>query len=611
MRCKVCGAYNEDYLEFCENCAAPLEPEAATNGPTGFSSAGGGDQDKPAAWGFVRSPNWPKPDFDANTVSEQDIPEGYLNRFEPRPAGAAQESVEPTEDKSVTRVQNEPLEETPVPRFNAADPSHIRRNTPVCGPVLDSEPDVESALPAVRKELKKPQRAESFSDYGYAGKRKSRKFRGSKNPVVFYAAAGVLVLLIVVFAIALLTKGSGPIFGGLFSKSSITKQATITPDTSDPTNKQYLITVYAKTGSRLRFTAGSLVREGDDLIVTDGKKSMIVNEDVFMPTEPVDSASLNIYPDIVVIGKDGTEEKVEFLEPIVIEVPSIGLTITSPASPFEAVSPDVTVTGTVDDNTASVFIGDNQFTVDETGGFSGTYSLNAEGQSTITVEARKNGYQIARQTITANYTASTATTGGGSTGGTAQPVSAVTGTPTFDFADDQSRRTTEATLTVKGTAQSGTALSVTGVELSNPVTVNSDGTFSFTVKMDEVGLYTATVSSSLNGSTGTRTIYLERNHADKDAYIEGAHMLDYQYLVDAPNHKQAYELVGKVAEVIQTSPFVIAKITTTDGDVLFYYYSGIASVDANDGKTYEIYGDPNGKDANGTPILYAWYIYKR
>lgn len=607
MRCKVCGAYNEDYLEFCENCAAPLEPEAATNGPAGFSSASGGDQGEPAAWGFVRSPNWPKPDFDANTVSEQDIPEAYLNRFEPRPADAVQEEAALIEDKPVVRIISEPFEETPVPRFNATDPSPIRRSAPVCGPV--SEPESEPALPAVRKEVKKPQRAESFSDYGYAGKRKPRKFRGSKNPVVFYAAAGVLVLLIVVFAIALLTKGSGPIFGGLFSKSSITKQATITPDTSDPSNKQYLITVYAKTGSRLRFTAGSLVREGDDLIVTEGKKSMIVNEDVFMPTEPVDSASLNIYPDIVVIGKDGTEEKVEFLEPIVIEVPSIGLTITSPASPYETTSPDVTVSGTVDDNTASVFVGDNQFTVDETGGFSGTYSLNAEGANTIIVEARKNGYQIARQTITANYTASTA--GSSGNGNTAQPVSAVTGTPTFDFADDQSRRTTEASLTVKGTAQSGTALSVTGVELSNPVTVNSDGTFSFTVKMDKVGLYTATVSSNLNGSVGTRTIYLERSHADKNAYIEGVHAFDYKYVTDAPFHEKAYELVGKVAEVIQTSPFVIAKINTPDGDVLFYYYSGIASVEVGDGKTYEIYGDPYGKDANGTPILYAWYIYKR
>ncbi len=608
MRCKVCGAYNEDYLEFCENCAAPLEPDAATNGPTGFSSAGGGDQGEPSAWGFVRSPNWPKPDFDANTVSEQDIPEAYLNRFEPRLAGAAQEDAEPAVDKPVTRVQSEPVTETPVPRFNASEPSPIRRAAPVCGPAAESEPEGEPALPAVRKEPKKPQRADSFKDYGYAGKRKSRKFHGSKNPVVFYAAAGVLVLLIVVFAIALLTKGSGPIFGGLFSKSNITKQATIAPDTSDPSNNRYLITVYAKTGSRLRFTAGSLVKDGDDLIVTDGKKSMIVDQEIFIPAEPVDGATLEIYPDIVVVGKDGTEEKVEFTEPIVITVPSIGLTLTSPASPLETTTPDITVSGTVDDNTASVFVGDNQFTVDETGGFSGTYTLSAEGPGTITVEARKNGYQIARQTINVNYTAP-ATTGGN--GGATQPVSAVTGTPSFDFADDQSRRTTEATLTVKGTAQSGAALSVTGVDLSNPVTVNSDGTFSFTAKMDEVGLYTATVSSNLNGSVGTRTIYLERSHADRNAYIEGAHALDYQYLVDAPNHKQAYELVGKVAEVIQTSPFVIAKVTTTDGDVLFYYYSGIASVEVGDGKTYEVYGDPNGKDANGIPILYAWYIYKR
>lgn len=611
MRCKVCGAYNEDYLEFCENCAAPLELDAAISAPNGFSSGAEGVEGEPAAWGFVRSPSWPKPDFDANTVSEQDVPTAYLNRFEPRRAGSAQPAQAETPVSYVHVVEEAPP--APVSRFHASEPSPALRGAPVCGPAAEEEAASEPMLPVRHKAESKPRRADSFEgrSYGSGRRRKSR----SKSPLMFYVAAGVLVLLIVVFGIALLTKGSGPIFGGLFSKSSITKQATIAEDTSDPAHKQYLITVYAKNGSEIRFTAGSLVVDSSNnpkMRVTEGKTSMIVGEDIFIPAEPVDSPTIDIYPDIMVVGKDGTEEKVTFEKPITIALPSIGLTLTSPVSPLETQTSNVSVSGTVDDNTASVFVGDTQLTVDETGSFSGTYVLTNEGASTIVVEARKNGYQIARATIDVNFTAPEAGgTNTDGTGGSTQVLPSTTGTPSFDFADSQSRRTTDATITVSGTAQSGTQLSVSGVD-ATAVTVNADGTFSFSVKMDAVGLYTATVTSSLNGTTGARTIYLERNHADKDAYIQGAHVLDYQYLMDSPHHKQAYKLVGKVTEILQTSPFVIAKVNTSAGDVLFYYYSGIAKVELNDGKTYEVYGDPNGKDSTlNAPILYAWYILKR
>lgn len=622
MRCKVCGAYNEDYLEFCENCAAPLEPDAAAGGPAGLSSAGE-RQAEPSAWGFVRSPSWPKPDFDANTVSAEDVPEAYLNRFEPRPASAA-EPPKPDAFKQDAPKQDEPAQPAPVaapasaPRFNASDPSPLRRGAPVCGPADEQAEEAEPVAPVRRRAEPKPPKAESFPDYGYANSRK-RKSR-IRKPLVYGVIAGVLVIVIVVLGISLLVRGfgggsgggaknSGAFLGGIFSKSNITRQATITEDSTDPSNKQYYITVYAKNGSRLRFTSGSLVVDDDSMIITEGKKTMIVSEDIFIPAEPVDGATVEVYPDIVVIGKDGTtEEKVEFETPIVINLPNIGLTLTSPVSPLETASPDVAVSGTVTDNTASVFVGDKLLTVDETGSFTGTYTVGAEGKSSIVVEARKNGYQIARQTVDVTYTPN-ATTGG--TGGeTAQNLPASSGTPSFDFAGDQSRRTTDTTLTVKGTVQSGAALSVSGVELSGQVTVNTDGTFSFTVKMPEVSLYVATVTSNLNGTSGTRTIYLERS-PDKETYIKGAYILDYQYLMDSPRHKQAYEVVGKVTEIIQSSPFVIAKLQTSSGDVLFYYYSGIATVEANDSKTYKVYGDPNGKDSElNIPIIYAWYILK-
>ena len=106
MKCKVCGAYNEDYLEYCEKCAAPLtadtesektveiqQPENEQNKGQDYQSYVASTGETPPAWGFVKAPNWPKPDFDANTVSEEDIPQGYGVRFNPRPANAPVQKV--------------------------------------------------------------------------------------------------------------------------------------------------------------------------------------------------------------------------------------------------------------------------------------------------------------------------------------------------------------------------------------------------------------------------------------------------------------------------------------------------------------------------------------
>ena len=95
MKCKVCGAYNEDYLEYCENCAAPLtpdEPEPIPAEDSYVASTG----ETPPAWGFVRAPQWPKPEFDANTVSEEDIPANYSSRFNPRPAQQQAQAQQPS-----------------------------------------------------------------------------------------------------------------------------------------------------------------------------------------------------------------------------------------------------------------------------------------------------------------------------------------------------------------------------------------------------------------------------------------------------------------------------------------------------------------------------------
>ena len=84
MICKVCGTNNEDYLEYCKKCSAPLHgSDNADNGPEAPAS--------PRS--FVRSPVWAKPEFNANTISENDIPADFLN-------GKAEETVQPAQPLS-------------------------------------------------------------------------------------------------------------------------------------------------------------------------------------------------------------------------------------------------------------------------------------------------------------------------------------------------------------------------------------------------------------------------------------------------------------------------------------------------------------------------------
>ena len=68
MICKVCGTNNEDYLEYCKKCSAPLHgSDNADNGPEAPASSRS----------FVRAPVWAKPEFNANTISENDIPADF------------------------------------------------------------------------------------------------------------------------------------------------------------------------------------------------------------------------------------------------------------------------------------------------------------------------------------------------------------------------------------------------------------------------------------------------------------------------------------------------------------------------------------------------------
>ena len=80
MKCKVCGTVNEDYLEYCENCAALLPvdevEEVAEEAAVEVIEERTAEEiyESRKGWTFVAAPFWRKVEFDANTVTEDDIP---------------------------------------------------------------------------------------------------------------------------------------------------------------------------------------------------------------------------------------------------------------------------------------------------------------------------------------------------------------------------------------------------------------------------------------------------------------------------------------------------------------------------------------------------------
>ncbi len=428
MKCKVCGAYNEDYLEYCKNCAEPLTPDAKD---TSSEKAAADKSSAPNAWSFVNSPTWSKPDFSANSVSEDDVPEEYLtNEAEPGFSGELASASNPASvpprpgAAKLNSVRTYANAVIPCPKCGSplADG---QRFCNTCGAKLAFAPAAASASYAQEQPAQTPSPAAAIryadpideSMFSYHSdqdedapsppRRSSGKSRGhsrkrKNNSPLFWIVAGVLIVAIVVLGSVLIAKNVD--FGSLFSKSPITKDVVVEPTTTSTGEAAYNITVFAKKNSTVHFEGGSIVKESP---VTGKSITLCIPEQVWIPSEPVDGATVEIYPDVTVIAKDGTEYPVVFYEPIIITVPTLTLTVTSPNTPsFTADSLEVPMSGVIDDTTASVYVNDVQLTVDETGKFESTYTLPSAGTNTVNVEARKNGYAIARQTFDITYTAS-------------------------------------------------------------------------------------------------------------------------------------------------------------------------------------------------------------
>lgn len=414
-----------------------------------------------------------------------------------------------------------------------------------------------------------------------------------------FIVAGISVVAILAVVFLAVTIGNNfdgnwnRFFSYTFGSYPLRKPATIETALLDDEPAR-IITVYAKKGHSIRFM-DKVYEVTGDLI------QFRVSDQLWMPNEPVDSATIEVTPELYVIAPDGTETPVEFANSIVITLPTLELNIKTPSvTEIPSASGFVDFVGSVTDLAASVFINDIQVQVDESGNFSARYSDLAAGVNTLNVEARKNGYQIARKTFTVTN---------GAAGSTPAP-----GTLALAFDQGENRfRTTTDSITVSGNMEKDAVIAVSGVTLAGEVTQDPvAGTFSFTVHAPEVKVYSVNVTATKNGVAYTKTIYLERAPEDKDAYMDATVALDYNALKNNPSSDSKYVVKAAIKEISQTDPYFKLLITTENGDLIVCYYNNLFTANEfSENAEFKFYGDPHGTDSEtGLPMIHAWYVKK-
>ena len=663
MICKKCGAVNEDYLEYCKVCAEELEKPAERPEPKRTDSNG--------RWSFVDAPSWPKPELNADSVSEDEVtayvPRRSADRMSgysgsdatagaysrapeaaPRQAAQRRNSVSRTYDCSENgRMRGEEAdtygeEAERRPRYDRYEAERAPRaartyaqqgNASRYAPVEEDDDIYRRPSEDAQHSFEKPKQIKYADpiddDYFYDGdddddngfeRRRSRS--GGHGALIKAVIIGVVAVAVIVGIVLLITSGA---LAGVFGSKE--KLPTIETTTLDNGDRAYLLTVYAKNGSTVRFECGSLKQ--DETVKSGNELPLRIPEAIWMPTEPVDGTVAQVVPSITVIDKNGVETRLEkfitrdasivkAIAPetsdadikkgveityVPIAVPSLTLMVENPSTDtFETDQNVIAVTGRIDNNTAAVFVNDVQVPVDDTGAFKYDLQLTQAGETTVTIEARKAGYQIARRSITVLCTAS------GQGGATKPDPTIQTGNITITTTQ---LRTKTDTITVNGTTLPNSTVEVVGGDLTGPATVAADGSFSFTVKLPEVGFKDLTVNATCNGAVSSTTVHVERCPADYKEFIENSQGLDYDRCVSSPNHKQDYSVKCTVSEIINAEPYVIAKVTFASGrEAYFIYYNsyeGAAEIEV--GKTYRICCIPNGlyQDTQ-KPYLYVWFV---
>lgn len=663
MKCERCGFDNPDYLEYCQNCSAPLasKPEGK-QGPS---------------WGFVKAPTWADPDFSADTVSEDDVPADFVSEAEAlrrareearlarEEARRAQEEAEAARAaveaeraklaaqaaaiKAAAEAERKAEEEKAQ---KAAEAAKAREAEEAERRAAARKAEQQRLLDERRKAEEEAARARdakrSYRDYddddddddeGSEGllttiggmfkrrdraentrraerpERTERPVRAAdpaprrartedRNDYRTYdrgsrSPALGRAIKIAAIVAALAVLAVAAVL--LIGKINACSQAAKVPtvETKDEFPGYYFVTVYGKEGDVLVYETPDGRRQE---VTVDSKKHVVfkVPESSLMTVDPVETETYDAVPKVFVRAEDGTETPVENIPAITLNVPSIEVRWDNEDN---IVSEDgsVTVSGHIDLIGTKLTVDGETVAINQDGSFSHDLSFEEAGAHTIAVEGRLGGYRVYRHNI--NVTVNEAHT-----------TEALVQLP-WEYGDtsfSQRVKNSVDTLEVRGQAPAGSDISVncesSNAALSVPV-VNDDGSFTFNVKMAYAGDYAISIiCNTADGKVSERIIHVQRA-PEYGTYLRGAWQMNYASF--AYDSRQAYQIKGTITEILEEGDYYLAMLELDSGDKLVIEYhphygsAGVIEV----GKKYEaLYGRPMGLNADGIPQAYIWFV---
>lgn len=448
---------------------------------------------------------------------------------------------------------------------------------PECGGIVDREEDTEKKI-----EMKQT-------------KRKAGRSRGGMKVLIIVLAVVALLLVSMLTAVIL------DYFGVIelpvsFTRGDNGKAPSIERDADDP--GRYLVTVYAKPGTKLIYETSRGSRDEVE-VSRQGYVVFSVPDTALIPQEPIEGETCMVMPIVYAVGEDGSETPVAGFTPIEVRVPEINISFGCDDH-ITAKNGSAEITGRIDPADAEVIIAGESVEVGQDGSFAHAVAFSETGEQTVGLEARRPGYRVLRRSFTVTVDV---------------PAVAFIQFP-WEYGDEsftqRVKNNADTPLDVWGRVPAGSKLTVSsasdGVELTDP-TVDADGVFRFTVTMPRAGDYELRViCAAPSGESIERVLHVQRA-PEWRAYVESSWAMSYD-AIRYPS-KQAYKISGTVAEVIEDGDLMVVVLDIGNGNTIIlryhHHYPNAGSLAVGSVHT-GIYGYPTGRNEDGIPEVYVWFI---
>lgn len=427
-----------------------------------------------------------------------------------------------------------------------------------------------------------------------------KKPRRSAFRIIAPVAIVLLLIGVIYFGLQYVNDTTGGALAAIFDGLGLAAepQPTTTPSAYDVMVEA--IDYEGKSARSLKYTGkdGESIRLDDfDDGITSARKGgqiafTIVDARLIPQTPDPDREEIEVHIAATLLDKDGAEIRKLKVQPIVLKVPQVELSLTAPELNDVTVdSPVLDIAGTLSPKARlSVDGTDISQVVSATGAFTHSLNLPGFGEHTITLTASADHYRDATVTLHVNY-----------------PKKDIV----IEFAEDSATRTSKATASIKGTVEAGAEAKLDG-EIDGEFKFDkATGEFSFTAKLTKLGLNTFTITASKDGIETQKTLYVEKV-PNVDQYTPQALKMDYPALAKNPaKYKDKIFLcVGKVASISQQEPyhmFVFDVGSDAEQHIQMEYYG---TMQLQEDSKYRIFGDVAGVDEqSGLPLIIARFIY--